>query len=82
MGTAMTTLFARHALLAQGWQRDVLLAWDEAGDLVRVEAGAERPAGAAHAEYVLPGMVNLHSHAFQRAMGGLTERAGDGPDSF
>lgn len=30
----------------------------------------------------LPGMVNLHSHAFQRAMAGLTERAGAGEDSF
>ncbi len=36
----------------------------------------------ARAEYVVPGMVNLHSHAFQRALGGLTEKAGDGPDSF
>ena len=30
----------------------------------------------------LPGMPNLHSHAFQRAMAGLTERAGPGGDSF
>ena len=31
---------------------------------------------------VLPGMVNLHSHAFQRAMAGLTERGGPLTDSF
>lgn len=30
----------------------------------------------------LPGMVNLHSHAFQRAMAGLAERRGEGKDSF
>ena len=30
----------------------------------------------------MPGMINLHSHAFQRALGGLTEPAGEGPDSF
>jgi formimidoylglutamate deiminase len=30
----------------------------------------------------LPGMINLHSHAFQRGMAGLTERAGMGEDSF
>lgn len=78
----MNSLFARHALLPEGWRRDVLFAWDEAGDLGRVEAGVVQPAGVKQAEYVLPGMVNLHSHAFQRAMGGLTERAGDGPDSF
>jgi formimidoylglutamate deiminase len=33
-------------------------------------------------EYVLPGMVNLHSHAFQRAMAGLAEQAGSSEDSF
>ena len=31
---------------------------------------------------VVPGMANLHSHAFQRAMAGLAERAGPGGDSF
>jgi formimidoylglutamate deiminase len=70
-------LFARHALLPQGWRRDVLLQWDAHGDLSAVELDAAGPSGAEQAEYVLPGMVNLHSHAFQRALGGLTERAGD-----
>ncbi|MET3132612.1 formimidoylglutamate deiminase [Oxalobacteraceae bacterium GrIS 1.11] len=78
----MNALFARHALLPGGWQKDVLLEWDEGGDLGRVAAGAAHPAGVEAAEYVLPGMVNLHSHAFQRALGGQTEKAGDGPDSF
>jgi len=78
----MSALFARHALLPRGWQRDVLLEWDAHGDLVRVASGAPAPPGARSAGYVLPGMVNLHSHAFQRALGGLTEIAGDGPDSF
>jgi formimidoylglutamate deiminase len=80
-------LFARHALLPDGWRRDVLLAWDERGSLTAVEPDAASPAGSkqaaqvarvarvAQVEYVLPGMVNLHSHAFQRALGGLTERA-------
>lgn len=76
-------LFARHALLAGGWRRDVLLEWDAAGDLTRVEADAAPPHGMPQAHYVLPGMINLHSHAFQRAMGGLTERASDASaDSF
>lgn len=30
----------------------------------------------------LPGLANIHSHAFQRAMAGLTERRGPGADSF
>ena len=79
-------LFARHALLPDGWRRDVLLAWDDRGDLAAVTPDAAAPCGAEPIEragYVLPGMVNLHSHAFQRALGGLTERAGDasGPDA-
>jgi formimidoylglutamate deiminase len=78
----MRALFARHALLPVGWQRDVLLEWDAHGDLTRVDAQAAPPLGVQRADYILPGMVNLHSHAFQRALGGLTERAGEGPDSF
>jgi formimidoylglutamate deiminase len=78
----MNALFARHALLPEDWRRDVLLEWDARGDLTGVTAGAAPPLGVARAEFIVPGMVNLHSHAFQRALGGLTERAGDGPDSF
>lgn len=78
----MTALFARHALLPQGWQRDVLFEWDAHGDLTRAAPGAAASPGVRQAQYVLPGMVNLHSHAFQRALGGLTEIAGEGPDSF
>ena len=75
-------LFAERALLPDGWHRDVLFEIDAAGDLDDVTPDA--PAGAApRAEGpVLPGMPNLHSHAFQRAMAGLAERAGPGEDSF
>jgi formimidoylglutamate deiminase len=52
----------------QGWKRD-LMAGSSAGDVVR-------------ARFALPGMPNLHSHAFQRAMAGLAERRGPGDDSF
>ena len=75
-------LFAESALLPEGWRRDVLLDLDDRGDLAAVTAGAE-PAGAERlAGPVLPGMPNLHSHAFQRAMAGLAERAGPEDDSF
>ncbi|MCG2586281.1 formimidoylglutamate deiminase [Massilia sp. TS11] len=77
----MTRLLARHALLPDGWQRDVLLEWDEGGSLTAVRPAAD-DAHAARAQWVVPGMINLHSHAFQRALAGLTEVAGDTPDSF
>ena len=76
------SLFARHALLPDGWQDDVRIEWDAHGNLTAVTAGSVKKPGDAEAELVLPGMVNLHSHAFQRALGGLTETAGEGPDSF
>jgi formimidoylglutamate deiminase len=82
MSMGKSALFARHALLADGWRRDVLLEWDAAGDLLRAEPDAAPPPGVERADYVLPGMVNLHSHAFQRALGGLTERASEDRDSF
>ncbi|MBN8750300.1 MAG: formimidoylglutamate deiminase [Variovorax sp.] len=76
-------LFAADALLPTGWARDVLLAWDERGALLQVWPGAARPAGVpAAAGPLVPGMPNLHSHAFQRGIGGLTEFRGSGEDSF
>jgi formimidoylglutamate deiminase len=79
----MSALFASDALLPTGWARDVLLRWDSAGALVAVQADAARPEGVAQAEGpVLPGLPNLHSHAFQRGMAGLTEYRGAAEDSF
>lgn len=80
---AQQRLFAADALLPSGWARDVLLAWDEAGRLSTVQAGVAAPAGVPLAAgAVLPGMANLHSHAFQRAFAGLTEHRTGSDDSF
>ncbi|GAA4336008.1 formimidoylglutamate deiminase [Variovorax defluvii] len=77
------SLFAADALLPQGWARDVLLGWDDTGRLVEVRADAPAPAGVPRAAGpVLPGMPNLHSHAFQRAFAGLTEHRAEQQDSF
>lgn len=76
------TMFAHHALLPNGWASNVRLHWDEAGALTQIETGTQLQMGERVESYVLPGMTNLHSHAFQRAMAGMTEIAGEGPDSF
>lgn len=76
------TMFAHHALLPNGWASNVRLHWDEAGALTQIETDAQCRAGERVESYVMPGMTNLHSHAFQRAMAGMTEIAGEGPDSF
>ncbi|MFI4927554.1 MAG: formimidoylglutamate deiminase [Burkholderiales bacterium] len=76
-------LFAEHALLPTGWARDVLLEWDAGGSLRTVQPGSQAGSGIERAAGpVLPGMPNLHSHAFQRAFAGLTEYRGAAQDSF
>ena len=70
------TLRADQALLPGGWARDVTVRV-EAGRIVGVGGEGGVPVGV-----LLPAPVNLHSHAFQRAMAGMTERRGTGTDSF
>ena len=81
-GKISNSLFARHALLPDGWADNVRLSWDANGDLSQVQSGATAQAHEPQQQFVLPGMTNLHSHAFQRAMAGMSEIAGEGPDSF
>ncbi|AMM24632.1 formimidoylglutamate deiminase [Variovorax sp. PAMC 28711] len=79
----LRSLFAADALLPNGWAKNVALAWDGAGRLVQLEVGAAPAAGAPTAAGpLIPGMPNLHSHAFQRAIAGLTEYRGEAQDSF
>jgi len=75
-------LFASHALLPGGWAQDVLLQWDAQGLLTAVTPQARPDDAPRAAGPVLPGMPNLHSHAFQRAFAGLTEYRGTAHDSF
>jgi len=78
----MAAFFAERALLPQGWCRDVRLEVSASGLLESIEVGACATAAERLHGPVLPGMPNLHSHAFQRAMAGLAEVAGDPNDSF
>jgi formimidoylglutamate deiminase len=79
----MRSTFAAHALLPQGWARDVLIETDAAGDIVAVTPGSAPGAARRLSGHVIPGVPNLHSHAFQRAMaGGAERRSPAGQDSF
>ena len=69
-------LRADQALLPEGWARDVTVEI-EGGKIARI--GGE---GGMRVGCLLPAPVNLHSHAFQRAMAGLTEYRTAGQDSF
>lgn len=75
-------LFAERALLADGWANDVVFAIGNDGHIASVERDASAGKGRRLAGPVVPAVANLHSHAFQRAMAGLTHVAGQGDDSF
>ena len=66
------------ALTPDGWRRDVVVGIDH-GIIASVEEPGHGPAERVSG-VVLPGLPNLHSHAFQRAMAGLTERRGSEAD--
>ncbi len=76
------TLYLAAALLPEGFASDVKLTVAD-GTITSVETGV-KPVGDASrfAGITLPGMPNLHSHAFQRGMAGLSERRGAPEDSF
>ncbi|MBC5783910.1 formimidoylglutamate deiminase [Ramlibacter sp. USB13] len=74
--------FAPQAWVQGGWQRDVLLVAGADGSWQEVRAGAQPDGAEVLAGPVLPGLVNGHSHAFQRAIAGLTERSAAGHDDF
>jgi formimidoylglutamate deiminase len=68
------------ALTSGGWQQDVTISLDAGGIIMRVESGMKAAASAQGA--AIPAMPNVHSHAHQRLMLGLAERAGPGTDTF
>ncbi len=80
----METIWAERALLPDGWAENICVTLDR-GRIVNVASAAEN--GAApdghRVGLLLPALANLHSHAFQRAMAGLSEARGPQPrDTF
>ncbi|TIT69412.1 MAG: formimidoylglutamate deiminase, partial [Mesorhizobium sp.] len=77
----MTYIFAEQALLPNGWNDNVRITFAN-GRITAVEPGGTASAGDERHAILLPGMPNLHSHAFQRGMAGLAELRGPSADSF
>ncbi len=76
-------IHARAALLPDGWAPDVAVDIAPDGTIQSVVAGVPRtPDDEVVDGVLLPGMPNLHSHAFQRAMAGRAERRGPADDDF
>ncbi len=67
-------------LLPTGWGHDVCVSIDGNGLISGIVENSRE--GELVSGITVPGMANLHSHAHQRLMQGLAERAGPGTDSF
>lgn len=68
------------ALTSQGWQDNVTVEVDARGMISAIATGARD--GTNVNGIAIPAMPNVHSHAHQRFMLGLAEKAGPGADSF
>ena len=61
-----------------GWRSDAGFDIDDHGRIRALDSAEPTGSGS----WILPGVANLHSHAFQRAMAGLAERQTNPEDSF
>jgi len=76
----MMKYYAENILLSQGWASDKTLTIEN-GIITAITAGKDDDANVLTGA-VIPGMVNCHSHAFQRAFAGFSEQGSEGQDSF
>ncbi len=73
-------LYAENILLNDGWASKQTITIEQ-GLITAIDAGMIEGAEVAKGA-VIPGMVNCHSHAFQRAFAGFSEQGSEGQDSF
>ncbi|HEV2268589.1 MAG TPA: amidohydrolase family protein, partial [Steroidobacteraceae bacterium] len=81
MSDGALKLWFESALLPGGWAHRVRITGRD-GLIRTVEPEVDPAEGDERHAVGLPGLPNLHSHAFQRAIAGLTERRGPTQDSF
>ncbi|MET1253747.1 formimidoylglutamate deiminase [Aliikangiella maris] len=74
-------LYADSILIGNQWQNNVTLDIDQVGIIQSITQGKSDDATLAQG-VVLPGMVNCHSHGFQRAFAGFSEYRANPSDSF
>ncbi|TQV77117.1 formimidoylglutamate deiminase [Aliikangiella marina] len=74
-------LYAESVLLGNHWNSNKLILINDKGIIESIQDGTKSEADEV-AGTVIPGMVNCHSHAFQRAFAGFSEYRGNQADSF
>jgi len=77
----MSKLYAENILIGSQWQKDKTLSISAEG-IIEAVADGKDPQAEILVGSVIPGMVNCHSHAFQRAFAGYSEYRGNSSDSF
>ncbi|HEY5072176.1 MAG TPA: formimidoylglutamate deiminase [Caulobacteraceae bacterium] len=77
----MPSLWFETALLDEGWASDVRLTVLD-GRIATIERAVPLSAEDEDHGVAIPGLCNVHSHAFQRGMAGLTENRGPLADDF
>ena len=76
------TIFCKTLLHGKQWRNDVILSLDPDGIITGIEQGSKQDSNEIISGIVVPGMPNVHSHAFQRAIAGRTGPGGEHQDSF
>ncbi|WP_170328032.1 formimidoylglutamate deiminase [Ruegeria arenilitoris] len=74
-------IHAKTTLLGSDWVHDVRIEIDQ-GRIRHIQTQANAEPGDERVDVLLPALGNLHSHAFQRAMAGMTETRAAGRESF
>jgi formimidoylglutamate deiminase len=78
-----STFWAPQAWIGGRWRASVVMTCGADGRWLSITADQPAPAGATLlGGPALPGLVNAHSHAFQRAFAGLAERRNAAQDDF
>lgn len=77
----MKAVHAENALTPRGWASHARVVFAE-GIIQAIEVGVPSQPGDERCGLLVPGMPNVHSHAFQRGMAGLAETRGPSSDNF
>jgi len=82
LGSRLTTVRCATALTASGWQNNCVVEFDASGRIQSVRQDTASAVDLCLDGVVIAGIPNLHSHAHQKAIAGLTEHRVSGQDDF
>ena len=78
----MTSYWFKKAYLIDQWQSNVTITVSDSGDISTVASDTNPDNATVIDGFAMPGFPNIHSHAFQRVMAGLGEKASSLDDNF